>query len=151
MGDADAMIGGLTKKYPYTVRPALQIIGPREGVRKVASMHIVMTKQGPLFLADTTINHHLTPEDIADITELVYEEVEALNIPPRIALVTYSNFGSVARGESAKLMQTATAILHKRHPDWAVDGEMQARIALNPEVRNDFYPFSKLGNTAPMC
>lgn len=145
MGDADAMIGGLTKKYPYTVRPALQIIGAREGVRKVASMHIVMTKQGPLFLADTTINHHLTPEDIADITELVHEEVEALNIPPRIALVTYSNFGSVARGESAMLMQAATAILHKRHPNWVVDGEMQAHLALNPEVRNQFYPFSKLG------
>jgi malate dehydrogenase (oxaloacetate-decarboxylating)(NADP+) len=145
MGDADAMIGGLTKKYNYTIRPALQIVGPREGVRKVASMHIVMTKQGPLFLADTTINHHLTAEDIADITELVHEELEALNIPPRIALVTYSNFGSVANGESAILMRTATAILHKRHPDWAVDGEMQVHMALEPEVRQKFYPFSKLG------
>ncbi|MCU0346945.1 MAG: NADP-dependent malic enzyme [Saprospiraceae bacterium] len=145
MGDADAMIGGLTKKYNYTVRPALQIIGPREGVRKVASMHIVMTKQGPLFLADTTINHHLTAEDIADITELVHEELEALNIPPRIALVTYSNFGSVANGESAILMRTATAILHKRHPEWVVDGEMQVHMALEPEVRQKFYPFSKLG------
>jgi malate dehydrogenase (oxaloacetate-decarboxylating)(NADP+) len=145
MGDADAMIGGLTKKYNYTVRPALQIVGPREGVRKVASMHIVMTKQGPLFLADTTINHHLTAEDIADIAELVHEELEALNIPPRIALVTYSNFGSVPNGESAVLMRTATAILHKRHPDWVLDGEMQAHMALHPEVRQKFYPFSKLG------
>jgi malate dehydrogenase (oxaloacetate-decarboxylating)(NADP+) len=146
VGEADAMIGGLSKKYPYTVRPALQIIGAREGVRKVASMHIVMTKNGPLFLADTTINHHLTPEDIADITELVHEEVEALNIKPRIALVTYSNFGSVADGESAKLMHRATAILHERHPEWTVDGEMQAHMALNPDVRNQFYPFSKLGD-----
>ncbi len=144
MGDADAMIGGLSKKYNYTVRPALQIIGAKEGVRKVASMHIVMTKSGPLFLADTTINHHLTPEDIAGITELVHDEVEALNITPRIALVTYSNFGSVPDGEAAILMRKATAILHERHPDWSVDGEMQAHMALQPEVRNHFYPFSKL-------
>lgn len=146
MGDADAMVGGLTKKYTYTVKPALQIIGAREGVRKVAGMHIVITRQGPLFLADTTINHFLNAEDIADITELVAEEVEALNIQPRIALLTYSNFGSVPKGESAIMMREATAILHRRHPDWIVDGEMQAHMALNPEIRQQFFPFSKLGD-----
>jgi malate dehydrogenase (oxaloacetate-decarboxylating)(NADP+) len=146
MGDADAMVGGLTKKYTYTVKPALQIIGAREGVRKVAGMHIVITRQGPLFLADTTINHFLNAEDIADITELVAEEVEALNIQPRIALLTYSNFGSVPKGESAVMMREATAILHRRHPDWIVDGEMQAHMALNPEIRQQFFPFSKLGD-----
>lgn len=146
MGDADAMVGGLTKKYTYTVKPALQIIGAREGVRKVAGMHIVITRQGPLFLADTTINHFLNAEDIADITELVAEEVEALNIQPRIALLTYSNFGSVPKGESAIMMREATAILHHRHPDWIVDGEMQAHMALNPEIRQQFFPFSKLGD-----
>jgi malate dehydrogenase (oxaloacetate-decarboxylating)(NADP+) len=144
MGDADAMIGGLTKKYPYTVRPALQIIGPREGVKKVAGMHILMTKEGPLFLADTTINHFLTAEDIADITELVAEQVEALNIQPKIALITYSNFGSVPHGESAILMRQATGILHKRHPEWIVDGEMQAHLALNPVLLEQFHPFSRL-------
>jgi malate dehydrogenase (oxaloacetate-decarboxylating)(NADP+) len=143
-GDADAMIGGLTKKYPYTVRPSLQIIGPREDVKKVASMHILITRQGPLFLADTSINHFLTSEDIADFTELVVEEVKALNIEPRIALITYSNFGSVRRGESAMLMREATAILHERHPGWIVDGEMQAHLALKPEMRQQYYPFSKL-------
>ncbi|MEZ4952613.1 MAG: NADP-dependent malic enzyme [Saprospiraceae bacterium] len=143
-GDADAMIGGLAKKYPYTVRPALQIIGAKEGVRKVASMHILMTRQGPLFLADTAINHHLTSEDIADITELVAEEVRGLNIEPKIALITYSNFGSVPDGESAVLMRKATAILHQRHPNWIVDGEMQAHMALNTDVLKQFYPFSKL-------
>ena len=75
VGDADAMIGGLTRNYPDTVRPALQILGAREGVKKVAGMHILMTKNGPLFLADTTINHHLTHEDIADMTVLIAEEV----------------------------------------------------------------------------
>lgn len=144
VGDADAMIGGLTKKYPYTIRPALQVIGPREGVKKVASMHILMTRFGPLFLADTTINHFLTAEDIADITELVAEEVRTFNIEPKIALVTYSNFGSVPKGESAILQRTATAILHRRHPDWIVDGEMQAHLALNPEALQQLYPFSKL-------
>lgn len=144
MGDADAMIGGLTKKFPYTIRPALQIIGPREGTKKVAGMHILITRQGPLFVADTTINHFLTPEDIADITELVEEEVRSLNIVPKIAMVTYSNFGSVPNGESAKLMREATRILHKRHPDWILDGEMQAHMALQPEVLKQFFPFSKL-------
>ena len=143
-GHADAMIGGLAKKYPYMVRPALQIIGPRPGINKVAGMHIAMTKSGPLFMADTTINHFLTAEDIADITELVAASVRKFNIEPKIALVTYSNFGSVPYGESAMLMREATKILHDRHPDWIVDGEMQVNAALNPEVQREFYPFSRL-------
>ena len=148
-GDADAMIGGLTKKYPLTVRPALQIIGAREGIKKVASTHILMTKTGPLFLADTTVNHHLNATEIADIAELVAEQVRAFDIEPRIALITYSNFGSVPNGESATLMREATNILHERHPDWIVDGEMQAHLALNKKGLQQFYPFSKLaGHTA---
>lgn len=143
-GDADAMIGGLSKKYPNTVRPALQIIGPRAGVKKVASIHILMSRFGPLFLGDTTMNHFLTPEDIADITELIAEQVESFNIKPKIALVTYSNFGSVPNGESAVLMRNATKILHDRHPDWMVDGEMQAHLAMNPDQLENFHPFSKL-------
>ena len=145
-GDADAMIGGLAKKYPTTVRPALQIIGSRKDVKKVCGIHILMTKNGPLFLADTTINHDLTSEDIADITELVHDQVRLFEIEPRIALTTYSNFGSVPSGESALLMRKATAILHDRHPEWKVDGEMQAHMALNPELLSKHYPFSRLGN-----
>ena len=144
MDAADAMISGLSRKYPDTVRPALQIIGAEEGVRKVASMHIVMTRFGPLFLADTTINHHLNPEDIADITELVADQVKTFNIEPRIALLTYSNFGSVKDGESAVLMRKATSILHQKHPDWVVDGEMQAHLAFNGDLLKELYPFSKL-------
>ncbi|MGB0839580.1 MAG: phosphate acyltransferase, partial [Chitinophagales bacterium] len=144
MGDADAMIGGLTNKYPSTVRPALEIIGAKPDVRKVASMHIVKTKSGPLFFADTTINHHLDAEDIASIAELVAEQVRGFNIEPRIALVTYSNFGSVPNGESAKLMRAATKILHERHPDWIVDGEMQAHLAFDKKDLSQRYPFSKL-------
>lgn len=143
-GAADAMIAGVTKKYPTTVRPALQVIGPKEGVTKVASMHILMTKFGPLFLGDTSINHTLVAEDIANVTELIAGQVRAFNIVPKIALVTYSNFGSVPNTYSAELMKTATSILHKRHPDWIVDGEMQAHMALNPQIRKEYFPFSKL-------
>ncbi|MEM6964820.1 MAG: NADP-dependent malic enzyme [Bacteroidota bacterium] len=143
-GEADAMIGGLSKNYSTTVRPALQIVGAKQGIRKVASTHILMTKHGPLFLGDTTMNHHLDAEDIASIAELIAEEVQRYNIQPKIALVTYSNFGSVPNGESAMLMREATNILHRRHPDWIVDGEMQAHLAIDPEKRDKFYPFSKL-------
>jgi malate dehydrogenase (oxaloacetate-decarboxylating)(NADP+) len=143
-GDADAMIGGLIKKYPHTIRPALQVVGPKKGVKKVAGIHILMTKSGPLFISDTTVNHNLSASDIADITELVAAEVRRYNIEPKIALVTYSNFGSVPKGESALLMREATSILHERHPDWILDGEMQAHMALKPEVLKQFHPFSKL-------
>ncbi|MEM1216688.1 MAG: NADP-dependent malic enzyme [Bacteroidota bacterium] len=144
-GEADAMISGLSGKYPDTVRPAIQIIGLREGVKKVASTHIALTRFGPLFLADTTINHFLNATDIADITELVAQQVRTFNIEPKIALTTYSNFGTVPHGESALLMRKATAILHERHPDWIVDGEMQVHFALDANLRKDFYPFAKLG------
>ena len=143
-GAADAMIGGLTQKYASTIRPALEIIGSKEGVKKVASMHILMTRLGPLFLADTTINHELNAVDIADITEMVADTVRLFNIEPKIALVTYSNFGSVPKGASALLMREATNILHQRYPDWIVDGEMQAHVALNTKIQKRFYPFSKL-------
>jgi len=143
-GDADAMLGGQSRKFADTLRPALQIVGPREGVKKVACVHIVMTKKGPLFLSDTSINHHLDASDIADITELVAEKVKQFNIVPKIALVTYSNFGSVSIGESGNLMRRATNILHERHPDWIVDGEMQANMALNQTLRDGYFPFSKL-------
>lgn len=144
MGHADAVIGGLTERYPAIVKPALQIIGAKQGVSKVASMHILSTKSGPLFLADTTVNHDLDAEDVANITELVAQQVRLFNIEPRIALLTYSNFGSVPKGESAVLMREATRLLHQRHPDWIVDGEMQAHLALNQEALTALYPFSKL-------
>ncbi len=143
-GAADAMIGGQSRKFADTLKPVLQIVGIREGVEKVASVHIAMTKNGPLFLADTAINHFLNAEDIANITELVAEKVRQFNIEPKIALVTYSNFGSVPKGKSGILMRTATKIIHERHPDWIVDGEMQAHFALNPELLEQYYPFSKL-------
>jgi len=144
MGNADAVIGGLSKRYPFMVKPALQVVGSKPNVSKVASMHILTTKHGPLFLADTTVNHHLNAEDIANIAELVAEKVRGFNIEPKIAFVTYSNFGSVPNGESALLMRNANKILQAKHPDWIVDGEMQAHLALNKDDLEVLYPFSKL-------
>ena len=142
-GEADALISGLTRNYPDTIRPALQVIGRQEGVKKVAGMYILLTKKGPLFLSDTTVNFNPTVDEIVEIAELTAKGVEQFNIKPRIALVTYSNFGS-ADGEDALKMNKATAILQQKHPDWLVEGEMQAHLAFNTDLVKENYPFSML-------
>jgi malate dehydrogenase (oxaloacetate-decarboxylating)(NADP+) len=105
-GDADAMISGLTKNYPDTIRPPIQIIGTEEGTRRIAGMYLMLTKRGPLFLADTTVNISPTAEELADITLLAAREVQNFNVTPRIAMLSYSNFGSSDTAE-AKLVATA--------------------------------------------
>ncbi|MFN3850690.1 MAG: NADP-dependent malic enzyme [Spirosomataceae bacterium] len=145
-GDADAMIGGLTRNYPDTIRPALQIIGQQEGVKKVSGMYILMSKFGPLFLADTTVNFNPTVEEIVEITELAAKEVEKFNIKPRIALLTYSNFGS-AEGDDAKKMRKAVEILKAKHPTMIVDGEMQAHLPFDVELMRENHPFSELAES----
>ncbi|MBD0333842.1 MAG: NADP-dependent malic enzyme, partial [Chitinophagaceae bacterium] len=142
-GDADAMISGLSKNYPETIRPALQIIGKEEQVQKIAGMYIVITKKGPLFLADTTINFNPTAEEVADIAILAAREVRHFNITPRIAMLSYSNFGS-SNSPEAELMAKATAIVKQRRPDLIVDGELQASMAFNSEILKENYPFSQL-------
>jgi malate dehydrogenase (oxaloacetate-decarboxylating)(NADP+) len=142
-GDADVLISGLTRNYPDTIRPALEIIGRQEGVQRVAGMYILMTNKGPLFFADTTVNVSPTVEELVEITELTARAVERFNLKPRIAMVTYSSFGS-AKGEDVLKMQKATAILQKKHPDWVVEGEMQAHLAFNMELVAENYPFSRL-------
>jgi malate dehydrogenase (oxaloacetate-decarboxylating)(NADP+) len=144
-GDADAMISGLTKNYPDTIRPALQIIGTEDGVKKIAGMYLLITKKGPLFLADTTVNFNPTAEEVADITALAAREVQNFNLTPRIALLSYSNFGSSDSPE-AKIMSDARKLIKKRMPSLIVDGEMQASVALNPKNLQDSYPFSELVN-----
>lgn len=144
-GDADAMISGLSKNYPETIRPALQIIGKEDQVQKIAGMYIVITKKGPLFLADTTINFNPTAEEVAEIAIMVAGEVRQFNITPRIAMLSYSNFGSSNSAE-AELMAAATAIVKQRRPDLVVDGEMQASMAFNKEILKENYPFSELVN-----
>ncbi|MBE9462346.1 NADP-dependent malic enzyme [Dyadobacter subterraneus] len=144
-GDADAMISGLTKNYPDTIRPALQIIGTEDGVKKIAGMYLLITKKGPLFLADTTVNFNPTAEEVADITALAAREVQNFNLTPRIALLSYSNFGS-SNSPEAKIMSDARKLIKKRMPSLIVDGEMQASVALNPKNLQDSYPFSELVN-----
>lgn len=143
MGDADAMIGGMSRNYPDTVRPALQTIGRKEGVQRVSGMYILMTRFGPLFLADTTVNFNPTAEEIVEIAELSAKQVEKFNIKPRIALITYSNFGS-ADGDDAKKMKKAVQLLKQRNPKMIVDGEMQAHLPFNLDLLKENHPFSEL-------
>jgi malate dehydrogenase (oxaloacetate-decarboxylating)(NADP+) len=144
-GDADAMLSGLTKNYAEAIRPALQIIGTEEGVKKIAGMYLLLTKKGPLFLADTTVNFNPTAEELADITMMVAKEVRNFNLTPRIAMLSYSNFGSSDSPE-AKMVAQATRILKQRNPSLIVDGEMQGSMAFNKEILRDNYPFSELVN-----
>ena len=145
MGDADAMISGLSKNYPDTIRPALHIIGMEEGAKKVAGMYIIMTKRGPLFLADTTVNFNPTAEELADITLLVAKEVKHFGITPCIAMLSYSNFGS-SNSPEARLVAQAREIVKQKDPTLIVDGELQANVAFNKEILKDNYPFSELVN-----
>jgi malate dehydrogenase (oxaloacetate-decarboxylating)(NADP+) len=144
-GDADAMLSGLTKNYAEAIRPALHIIGTEDGVKKIAGMYLLLTKKGPLFLADTTVNFNPTAEELADITMMVAKEVRNFNLTPRIAMLSYSNFGSSDSPE-AKLVAAATKLLKQRNPSLIVDGEMQGSLAFNKEILRDNYPFSELVN-----
>lgn len=143
-GYADAMISGLTRKYPDTIRPALQIIGKQEGVNKVAGMYIMINKKGTFFFADTTVNINPTAQDLVDITLLTVQAVRQLTFEPRVALLSYTNFGSVESEDSVKIRQ-ALEILQRDYPDIIVDGEVQANFALNSEMIKEQFPFSPLG------
>lgn len=142
-GYADAVISGVTRKYKDVIRPALQIIGKQKGVNKLAGMYILMTNKGPMFFADTTMNIEPSAEEIADITVLVSDTVSRFNIQPRVALLSYSNFGS-SEEESAKQIAYATGLVKKARPELIVDGEVQANFALNPEMMKENFPFSML-------
>jgi malate dehydrogenase (oxaloacetate-decarboxylating)(NADP+) len=142
-GEADAMISGLSKNYPDTIRPAIQCIGMEDGCKKIAGMYLMLTKKGPLFLADTTVNFHPTAEELAEITLMVAKEVRHFNIQPRIAMLSYSNFGSSNSPES-RLVADARSIVKQRMPSLIVDGEMQASVAFNNELLKENYPFSEL-------
>jgi len=143
VGEADALISGLTRNYASTIRPALQVIGTDDDVTKIAGMYILFTKNGPFFFADTTVNVNPTAEDIVAITALVAKIVARFKITPKIALLSYSNFGS-AEGEDPIKMREATRMLHEQHPNIIVDGEIQANFALNKELRTEIFPFSEL-------
>ena len=147
-GQADVMISGLTRNYKDTIRPALQVIGVDDGVNKIAGMYILITKEGPYFFADTTVNLNPSVDEIVDITLLVNKMIKRFKIQPKIAMLSYSNFGST-EGEDAVKMREAVQKLHKDHPQIIVDGEVQANIALNKEMIKDYFPFSNLSNKKP--
>jgi malate dehydrogenase (oxaloacetate-decarboxylating)(NADP+) len=145
LGEADCMISGLSRNYPDTIRPALQVIGTDDGVKKIAGMYIMFTKRGPLFLADTTVNFNPTAEELAEITLLVAKEVATFNIKPRIAMLSYSNFGSSDSPE-ANLVRKAREIVKQKSPNLNCDGEVQAIVAFNKEILKENYPFTELLN-----
>ncbi len=145
MGDADAMISGITRNYRDVVRPAIQTVGLQKDVNTIAGMYILVTKRGPLFLADTTINLNPTAEEIAEITSNVAKMIRKFKVTPRIALLSYSNFGS-SPGEDAVKMAKAVEILHEKCPNLVVDGEIQANFALNNDLMMEKFSFSQLAN-----
>ncbi|MDG1331560.1 MAG: NADP-dependent malic enzyme [Crocinitomicaceae bacterium] len=145
MGDADAMISGATRNYRDVVRPVIQTIGLQKDMNVVAGMYILDTKRGPLFLADTTLNVNPSAEDIAEITANVAKTIRKFKVTPRIALLSYSNFGS-GTGEDATKMAKAVKIIHEENPNLIVDGEVQANFALNNELMNEKFSFSTLSN-----
>jgi malate dehydrogenase (oxaloacetate-decarboxylating)(NADP+) len=144
-GEADCMISGLSKNYPETIRPAIQIIGTDTGVKKIAGMYLLFTKRGPIFLADTTVNFNPTAEELAEITLLVAKEVRQFNITPRIAMLSYSNFGSSNTPE-AILIRKAREIVKSKNPTLVCDGELQGILAFNKDVLKENYPFTELVN-----
>jgi len=147
LGDADGMISGLNSHYPDTIRPALEIIGRDTNYQKVSGLYIISNKNNTYFLSDTTVNIDPTPEDISDITLQAADFVTNFDIKPKVALLSYSNFGSV-KGTLPQKMIDALKIIRKRKPDLMVDGEMQADTAVVPEIINDTFPFSTLKNGA---
>lgn len=147
-GQADALVSGLTRKYTMTIRPALEIIGMEEGAGRVAGLYLMLTKRGPLFFADTTLNFNPTEDQLVDITLLTAKAVERFNIKPRIAMLSYSNFGSTPSPES-HAVSNAVARIKATHPELVIDGEVQAGVAFDQELLKENYPFSDLVNGAP--
>ena len=144
---ADALISGITRNYPNTIKPALQIIGTEDGVEKVAGMFIMNTKKGTLFLADTTINIDPTPDDLAEIALLTSKAVKRFNIKPRVAMLSYSNFGS-SNSKGSKKIAKAVEIIKQKNSSLNVEGEIQADFALNKEKRDYVFPFNNLKENA---
>ena len=144
-GEADTLISGLTKNYATTIRPALHVIGTQPG-SKLAGMYMMLTAKGPVFFGDTTVNADPSAEELVDITLLLHEAVKKMNISPRIALLSYSNFGS-NDGDVPIKVREAVRLLHERHPDILVDGEMQANFAMNSDLLASNFPFSSLNGS----
>jgi malate dehydrogenase (oxaloacetate-decarboxylating)(NADP+) len=146
-GDADGVIAGLRAYYPATIRPALQVISTKKGVKRVSGAYLLMFKDRMLLLADTTVNIAPTAEDLAEIASLTADTARRFGIEPRVAMISFSNFGSTKHAEAEKV-RDAVRILKERHPELVVEGEMQADTAVTPEIAHADYPWSVIQGDA---
>lgn len=142
-GRADALISGLTKEYAKTILPALHMIGVDKSVNKVAGMYIILNKLGTFFFADTTVNVNPTVDELVDIIGLTVDTVKLFNVEPRVAVLSYSNFGS-AKGEVPTKTAAAARKADAKYPDLLIDGDIQADVSMNTALQQENYPFSKL-------
>jgi len=146
-GDADGLISGLTQHYPATVKPAIQIIGKKEGTNTIAGMYMMIFKKERIFISDATININPSAEQLAEITLLTADKVTKLGVTPRIAMLSFSNFGSTKHPYSDKA-RIATEIVKKQRPDLIIEGEMMADTAMSPDIIAEYFPFSSLKEKA---
>jgi malate dehydrogenase (oxaloacetate-decarboxylating)(NADP+) len=142
-GDADGLITGYSRNYAAVVKPMLELIGMAKGVSRIAATNLMLTKRGPMFLADTTINLNPTAKQLAKICQLTASLVKMFGMKPNIALLSFSNFGA-SSSESSKKIRAAVDHIHKYYPNVVIDGELQADFALNPAMLKREFPFSKL-------
>lgn len=142
-GDADAMITGYTRNYASTIKPLFETLGMQDGVSRIAACNLMLTKRGPMFLADTTINIDPTPKQLAKITQMTSDVVKMFGLTPVVSMLSFSNFGA-SKSEKSHKVETAVNLLHKSNPDLIVDGPIQVDFALNDEMLEDKFPFSVL-------
>jgi malate dehydrogenase (oxaloacetate-decarboxylating)(NADP+) len=142
-GEADALVSGLTKDYPKTFSPSLQIIGTATGVKRVSGMYIIMTKKGNYFFGDCTVNVDPSVDDLTEIIKLTANGAKFFDVEPRVAVLSYSNFGS-SKGEIPTKAREAVRLVKQAAPDLIIDGDIQANVALNIELQQEMYPFSAL-------
>ena len=146
-GDADAMISGYSRSYPNVLKPVLQVIDTQEGVNRVATTNLMITNRGPLFISDTSININPNAKDLAKIAQMTSYTATLFGINPKVAMLSYSNFGS-SKNEDAQKVSKAVNIIHRFLPDIAVDGPIQADFALNKSMLTNKFPFSKIAGAA---
>jgi malate dehydrogenase (oxaloacetate-decarboxylating)(NADP+) len=142
-GDADALLSGYSRAYPSVVKPMLELIGMAKGVDRIAATNLMNTSRGPLFISDTSINIDPSAKDLAKIAMLTARTVKLFGMEPVVAMISYANFGS-SKNDRAKKVKEAVAILHRSNPELIVDGEIQTDFALNKEMLQSKFPFSKL-------
>jgi malate dehydrogenase (oxaloacetate-decarboxylating)(NADP+) len=147
MGDADALLSGIDHHYPETIRPALEVIGKQDGLSKVHGAYMMVSKKHISFFADTTVTIEPTAEELAETAILTAEIARGFDIEPRVAMLSFSNFGSTNHPLVSKV-QKATALVKQQEPDLVVDGELQANVALDPDLVEKQYPFSDIKGNA---